>query len=491
MRLKTFRSGLAVTASNAILRLFQVFTAILLARLLAPEDFGLVGLAGALIGVCTLFSGLGLRSALIASGEEINKAAFHALGMTTGLGLLFTGLILVCAPIYASFMGGAELTAICQWMAILVLLNAVSLVADAVLSKEMMFGRRIIPAAASSLSYMGTAVGLAYAGFGLWSLVYGRLTRALVALIVNFLVCPTLRWLLPHRWDGLLTKSLARFGVTTLGTGIVQYSYEHGDKLLVGKLFGATQLGFYSQAYTISALTVGQISVVTNSVLFPAYATMRDNKTRLAKAFLSSLQMVSTITIPFAMGLLILAPELVIFLIGEKWRAAIPLLQIFAFLGLIRPISGAASPLFLAINRPQYNFWGAVIQSLAVIPLLLMFMKWNVAGIALALVGAFIVGLIYNMFMVCAKTNLDISPRDYMVQVFPSIIATAAMMCIVLWLKEPSLSITDGRHNLASLAALVIAGIATYSLVFYAIRPTLALEMVRLARSVLGLQTSS
>jgi len=492
MRLKTFRSGLAVTASNAILSLFQALTAILLARLLDPQDFGLVSLGVALIGMCGLVSGLGMKAALIASTEETNKVAFHALLITTTIGCLFTALIAGFASEYASLFGGRELTEICQWMAVIVLFNAIGLIPDAILSKGMMFGRRIVPATVSSLSYMGTAVGMAYAGFGVWSLVYGQLVRSFIALIMNLLVCPTLRWLKPHKWDFLLAKSLARFGTTTLGTGLVQYGYEHGDKLVVGKLFGATQLGFYSQAYTISALTVGQISMITNSVLFPAYATIRDDKARLAKAFLNSLQMLSAITIPFSMGLLILSPALIIFLIGEKWRASIPLLQTFAFLGLFRPLSGIASPLFLAINRPQYNFGGAVIQGVAMIILVVLFIPWEVEGIALALVGAFSIGLIYNMSMICWKTGLPITPRDYLIQVSPAILATVVMMAAVLWMKGPILTMVEGSHNLASILGLVFTGIISYGITLYAISPNLVTDMSKLIFSGLGLggQTS-
>ena len=486
MRLKTFRSGLAVTASNAILNLSQAVTAVVLARLLDPQDFGLVGLGAALIVICGLFSGLGMKAAIIASAEETNKVAFHALLITTTIGCLLTVLIVSFAPEYALFFGGSEITEICQWMAVIVLFNAIGLIPDAVLSKGMMFDRRIIPATLSSLSYMVTTVGLAYTGFGVWSLVYGRIARSFIALIANLLVCPTLRWLAPRKWDSVVAKNLARFGATTLGTGLVQYGYEHGDKLVVGKLFGTTQLGFYSQAYTISALTVGQISMVTNSVLFPAYATIRDDKARLAKAFLDSLKMVSSITIPLSMGIFVLAPELVVFIIGEKWRASIPLLQVFAFLGLIRPLSGLASPLFLAIHRPQYNFGGALVQGVAMIILVILFVPWEVEGMALSLVGAFSIGLIYNMSMVCWKTGLPITPRDYLIQVLPAMAATVVMMAIVLWLKEPILNLVEGTHNVASLSSLVVTGGICYGLTLYAIKPNLVTDIISLILSGLG-----
>lgn len=487
MRIKTFRSGMAATASTLILNLLQAFTVILLARILVPKDFGIVSLAAALIGIFTLFSGLGINSALIASGEETNRVAFHALLITTTIGSLFTVLVLGFAPAYASLFGGSELAEICQWMAVIVLFNALSVVPDGVLVKRMMFGRRIIPATASSLSYMVVAVGMAYSGFGLWSLVYGQIIGSFVTFITNLLVCPTLRWLRPHKWDGLLAKNLTRFGVTTLGTAAMQYAYEYGDKLVVGKVFGTTQLGFYSQAYSLSALAVGRIASITNAVLFPAYTKIRDNKERLAKAFLNSLQMLSAITIPFSMGLLILAPELVIFLIGEKWRDSIPLLQIFAFLGLIRPISGAASPLLLAMNQPKYNLYGSFIQGGSMVALVLVLIQWGVAGVALSLVGAYALGFLYNIYVICWKIGLPIVPRDFLVQVTPAIVGTITMVGVVHWLKEPMLNMVNGTHNVLSLCSLILAGIVGYGLTLYAVKPSLVFEIIKIVLAGIGL----
>ncbi len=477
---------MAVTASTLILYLLQALTLILLARILDPKDFGIISLAAALIGICTLFSGLGLNSALIASGEETNRVAFHALLISTTLGVILTTLIWGFSPAYASLFGGSELAEICQWMAVIVLINALSVVPDAVLAKGMMFGRRIIPATANSVSYMAVALGMAYSGFGLWSLVYGQIVGSFIALLANLLVCPTLRWLRPHKWDGLLAKSLTRFGVTTLGTASMQYAYEYGDKLLVGKVFGATELGFYNQAYTLSALTVGRIASITNTVLFPAYAKLRDHKDRLAKAFLNSLQMVSTITIPLSMGLLILAPELVIFLIGEKWRDSIPFVQIFAFLGLIRPLSGAASPLFMAINQPKYNLHGALLMGVSMVVLVIAFMPWGASGIALALVGAYVLGFIYNIYVVCWKTGLPILPRDFLVQVTPATVGTLVMMGIVILLKQPMLDMVNGAHNVISLCTLVSAGVVGYGLTLYAIKPSLVSEIIELVLTGIG-----
>jgi len=490
MRRKAFRSGIAVMASSMLLQILRLVTVIFLARILDPSDFGLTSMTAALIILCTLVSGMGMGPALIATTEDPTRAASHALLITTGTGFIITLLLLVFAPVYAELFGRDELTEICRWMAIVVPLHAITVVADAILTKEMMFGRRIIPATAGALSNAVTAVSMAYSGFGVWSIVVGNMVGTVATLLATLMVCPTLKWLRPRKWDGWLARDLSRFGLTNLGTGLVQCGYEYGDKLVVGKIFGMTELGFYSQAFHFSNITVGKISAITNSVLFPAYAKIRADKERLANAFLNSLCIVSVVTIPMAMGMLLLAPEFVIVLLGEKWRDSIPLLQIFAFIGFIRPITGSASPLFLALNKPQYNLRGALILGLSMAVLLIAVIQWNiagVAGVALAWVGAYALAGIYNLYIIYWRSGLSIRLQDFFLQIFPAFMGSLIMMGTLVWLKQPMLNMVGGTPNLLSLSGLIFAGILIYGLSLFMIKPSVVLEIIKLVLSAIGL----
>ena len=494
MRNKTFRSGIAVMVASMLLQILMVVKVIILARILDPSDFGLISLTSALMVLSTLVSGMGMGPALIATKQEPSRAAFHALLITTWTSSILTFLILVFAPVYAELFDTNELTEICRWMAIIIPLSAITVVADAILVKEMMFGRRIIPSTAGSLSNAVTAVIMAYSGFGVWSIVVGHIVGSFVTLMATLIVCPTLRWFMPQKWDGLLARDMSRFGLTNLGTGLVQCGYEYGDKMVVGKVFGMTDLGFYSQAFHLSNITVGRISSSANAVLFPAYAKIQEDTERLAQAFLNSLRLVSVVTMPLAMGMLLLAPELVIVVIGEKWRESIPLLQIFAFIGFIRPVTGSASPLFLAINQPQYNLKGALILGISMAILLLAVIQWNlagVAGVALAWVGAYGVAGIYNLYIIHWRSGLPIRLLDFFLQLFPALIGTLIMMGTLVWLKQPMLYIVGGTHNILSLSGLVFAGMLIYGLTLFMIKPSLVLEIIELILSGIGLRGKS
>lgn len=469
IRNKTVRSGIAVMASSFTVQLLKAVSMIVLARLLEPVDFGLVSLAAVLIGASYLFSGMGMGSAIIASKEETNKAAYHGMCMTMVSGTLFMLLVIAFAPNIAQWFGKKDLSVVIQWMSVLILIQALSLVPNAVLMKEMMFGRLIFPRTASSVSNMLIAIVMAYRGYGYWSLAVGQIVGGAVGLASSLAICPTLKWLKPRKWDTSLTKEMSRFGITNSGTGIVQYVYNQGDYVVVGKVLGATTLGFYTQAYNLSNLPVETVSNVANTVLFPAYAKIRDDANRLAKAFLDSFQMVSVLSVPMAVGMLILAPDLVIVLIGEKWRNSIPILYVFSILSLVRPLSGTTSPLFLAVNRPGYNFRTAVIQCVSMFSLILAFIRWGAPGVALGVVSAFVIGIAYNIYLVCWRTGLPIQVRDLLARVAPAALASVFMAGVVIGFRKILLVLMGGTLSVFSLGGLVLAGILSYTLALFVI----------------------
>jgi O-antigen/teichoic acid export membrane protein len=486
MRKKAFQSGIAVMGSSLTVQLSKTVSTIVLARLLEPSDFGIVSLAAVLIGATELFSGMGMGAALIASKEENNKAAYHGTLITVPTGTLLMVFVMALSPQFAYWFGREELSSVCRWMAVLIFFQTVAIVPNSLLMKDMMFGRLVFPRTIGPLSNMVTAMTMAYSGFGYWSLVAGHIVGSIVSLITLLIVCPSLAYLRPRKWESSVAKAMAQFGVTNMGVGIVRYIYNQGDYVVVGKALGATQLGFYSQAYNISNLPVNTVSSVANAVLFPAYAKIRDSKERLAKAFLNSFGMVSVISVPIALGLLVLAPELVIFLIGEKWRSSIPVLQIFAIMSLLRPLSGTTAPLFLAVNRPGFSLTTAIIQCSLMLILIFTFLPWGTSGVALGVVCAFAIGFAYNIYLTCWRTGVPIRVGEMAGRIAPCVLSATFMVGVVIGLKQPSLYLVGGTHNALSLGILVSAGVLSYTLGIYVLKRSLVFEILELLRSAVS-----
>lgn len=475
-----------MTVSSLGVQFLGFITTIVLARLLDPSDFGVMRLAAILLGSMNLFAGLGMGPALIASREDTVRAAYHSATTTLFGGVVLTALVFTLAPALAGFMDEDKLTPIVRWMSIGVLAISLRIIPNAILEREMMFGRRIIPDMSATLARMIIAVGLALAGYGVWSLVIAWIAQRLVAAVVTVVVCPTLKWMKRQKWDRDIARGLWKFGFTQLRTGIVQYIYNNGDGLIVGKVLGTAPLGFYTQAQTLSNLPVRNISQVVNAVLLPAYAKIRDDKGRLANAFLSCFQFVATLTVPIAAGLFILAPELVIFLIGEKWRSSIPVLRVFTLMAFLRPLSGSTSPLFLSLHKPEYNLRTAMIQGVSMFALIALFIRWGATGVAAAVVSAFALGFCYNIYLSCWRCGLQIKPRDIGAQVWPVVVATAIMLAIVQLLKRPALWLGGGEHNALTLIFLILAGVVAYVVSLVLLKRSLVVNILELVSSSVG-----
>ncbi len=486
MRQKTFRSGIAVTVSSLGVQLVGFVSTVILARLLEPTDFGVMRSAAILLGTMNLFAGMGMGPALIASAEDTVRGAYHAIFTTFFGGLVLSILVFVSAPLLAGFFEKDILTPIIRWMSVGVLLISLRIIPNAILEKEMMFGRRIIPDISAGLTRMIIAVTLAFAGYGVWSLVVAWIAERFVAFIVTMLVCPTLAWLERQPWDKGIARGLWRFGFTQVRTGMVQYAYNNGDGLIVAKVLGTASLGFYTQAQSLSNLPITNISQVVNSVLLPAYAKIRDDKDRLSNAFLSCFQFVSALTIPISMGLFIMAPELIIFFIGEKWSDSIVILQVFTLMGFLRPLSGSTSPLFLSLQNPHYNLRTAIIQGVTMFVFIAFFIQWGAVGVAAAVVSAFALGFIHNIYLACWKCGLWIRPKDIVARVWPVVVSTAIMVGVVHLLKRPFLSVVGGEHNAVSLIALILAGVVTYLVSLVFLKRSLLIDILELVSSSMG-----
>jgi len=486
LRLASVRSSMVVTASSFIVRLLRIGSTIILARLLDPSDFGLIALAGILLGGLSIFSGLGLSQALIATSENTQIAAFHAFLMTAAAGILLTLLMFATAGTYAEFYGTPELTAISQVMALIVLFQALRIVPDALLMKEMLFGRRALPTIIGTMGGIVISLSLAVLGFGVWSLVAGAVTLALLELVGIAIVCPEWGWFRKHTWDNAMAKRLLSFGSRNLSTGVIRYFYNNFDDMVVGKNLGPRQLGFYTQGFTLSNIAVTSVSTVTNSVLLPAYSKISQDRKRLARAYLESLQMVSVITVPLAMGTFVVAPEAVIVLIGEKWREAIPVLQVFAFMSLIRPISGTTSPLFLSLGLPQYNLRTALVQAVSLTLLIFPFLNLGITGVALAVVFTFSLGLIHNLYLVCHKTDVPLTMRTMLQSILPSLVAGSLMVLSVSVMKIALAYWLGNNENITALGSLILTGMLSYAVFLFLVRRRLFFKVIGLMRDAIG-----
>jgi O-antigen/teichoic acid export membrane protein len=446
------------------LRGITIVSGIILARLLDPRDFGLVTLAQVALLTAGVLAGLGMNAAVIHSHEDRTRVAFHALVMSGFAGVCTLLVVLIFAEPLSGLLGEPSLT----------------IVPEALLQKELLFGRVSAIVIGTEIFYMVIAVGMAVSGFGVWSLVFGSLGKALLTMLLMWLLLPGKGWLSAQPWDRRLGGSLLRYGVRTTGSGIVTFVYQMVDNFTVGNRLGPTALGFYGKAMDFTSRTVDGFSNVIGAVLFPSFATIQTEKERLSRAYLKSLRVTSFVTVPLALGILVSADAMVHVLLGEKWLPMIPALQILSLVSLVKPLSASTSALFFAAGRPEFNMRAGLIVLIVLLALIPFMLAWSFPGIALAVLAAHVVGFVFNVYQV--HRLLPGSGLRMLAALVPALAAGGVMaISVVAWgilLGGDG----NGGPTMLTLVSMIVVGALVYAGVLYGLQKQVVLEVLELVR---------
>ena len=417
-----------------VTRPFTLASSILLARLLAPEDFGAVAMAMILLGSSNLFAGLGMEAALIHSDLDKDKAAFHAFMVVVATSLILLTFVVMNAGWLATVLGDPSIEPILRVMSLLIVFNSWSLVPGAIAKKDLQF--HVIAKARLWATVVNLIVGLTMAllGFGVWSLVFAQLLGSLTGTIVEWVLAPGWAWLKPVRWDWTIARSLLSYGLQATGSGLIRYFYSNWDEWLVGRRLGTEPLGFYTKAYDFTNRTITQLGTnVVGGVFFPTYTKIRENSNKLRRAYLQSVQLISTIMFPVAMGFLATAPLMIPVVVGDKWLPMVTTFQIYSIMILSRPVSANTSSVFSALGMPKLNAQSGLFLSVVMVPMAFLLLPYGIAGVAAAVVIGDFAGLGFNLYRInkavpgSAKQTLEASLPAF---------AAALMMFVVVFVAQ-------------------------------------------------------
>ena len=329
-------------ASVAVSFVSQFAIGVVLARLLPPEDFGLLGLAMIVVGFGNVFVNLGLGPALEQRQKLEERHVRVAFTVSVLSGLALCALVYAAAPYAARFLGDGRITKILEVLSLSFVLSGFYTVSAALLRRRLDFRRLMVVEVISSVvGYGGLAVALAFMDFGVWSLVYAALLQRLLSVVVAY---GFVRHAARPLFSAQETKDLASFGAGISLASVFNYFALQGDYFVVGRVLGPGPLGLYTRAYTLMTLPTSRFVQSLGSVLFPAMSKVQHDPGRFRRAYLDSLSVMSFVTIPILAALVALAPELVAGIYGEKWMGAVAPLQILGCFGAFRAMyNGAAS----------------------------------------------------------------------------------------------------------------------------------------------------
>lgn len=453
VKARVFRSGIWVSLSGAIGGALNIVRSIVLARLLSPEMFGLMGLASIAIRTIETFTRPGISQALIARQREFGEASATAFTLLIGRGLLLAFLLLVFASFIAEFYGSEQLESVLAVLSLTFVIGGFANINTIARQRELDF---------RSLTYLGlvgsvltTAVTVAAAFWlrNVWALVIGQVASVSFATLLSY-------YFIPGRVRIALDREIARelvtYGKFITGSSIMMFIAAEIDSLVLGKIVSLEVLGLYTLAYTIANLVTANISKIVSSIMMPAYSKLQSDVPAVRNAYLQSLNLVMLGIVPISVGLILVAEPLILIVYGEKWVPAATGLQILAVFGLVRSLASFTGYLFEGIGMPRIAFQIGTLRMLAVVTLIVPMVYWlGLEGAAIAATVGVTVQWLSGVYFL--DRRLSLTSRELLRALWRPLWTSALMATAVLAVDQA----VDG-HTVPDLATLVATGAAAY-----------------------------
>ena len=313
----------------------QFFIGLVLARLLLPSDYGLVGMLAIFLAISQTFVDSGFSSALIQKKDRTEIDYSTAFFFNIGVGLFFYLILFFTAPLIAKFYNTPELTSLTKVIGLNVFITSLAVVQRAKLTIKLDFKTQ---AKASLTSvFIGGCVGIAmaYKGYGVWALVVQSLLRnGLNTIFLWFLS----KWMPKAVFSKDSFKELFSFGSKLLGAGLLDTIYRNIYLIIIGKIFSARELGFYTRAQQFQKMPSQNITGIISRVAFPVLSSIQDDDEKLIKAYSSFIRLSAFVVFPLMIGLAVVAEPLIRLILTEKWMPTVPLLQLLCIAGMLYPV---------------------------------------------------------------------------------------------------------------------------------------------------------
>lgn len=403
------RSGLRWSLLSTVLsRLVNPVTGIILARILSPKDFGIFAVALIALNGLNSINELGVTYAVVRWPGDLKLAARTATTIAITASVLIFMVCFVAAPFFASALHTPEATGVLRLLALGVVIDGIASVPIGLLTRGFRQDKRAIAEWSGFVVSTSVTIGLALAGFGAWSLAWGRLAG-------NSVNCGVLYILAPERprpgWNRSVARDLLRFGIPLTGSSFLVFAMLNVDYLVVGRELGTIALGYYALAFNLSSFPWNMLSTAVRPIAVPAFARFQNDGARLREVFLRWFHLLMSAAVPVCTLLGVLALPLVTVIYGSKWRPAASALVFLAALGGLRVAIDFCYDLFVAVGESRVLVYIQGLWLLALIPALTIGARQDGiqgVGIAHVVVAG---GIIVPVYLVALRRRHGLRPR--------------------------------------------------------------------------------
>lgn len=396
-------------------QVIQFIIQIFLARLLFPEDYGIVGLLTIFINISDVFIQQGFTTALIqkqdADETDFSSVFFANILMAVLIYLIFFSI----APLVAKFYEEPKLTSLMRVLSLNVIFGAIGAVHNAVMVKNLEFKKSFYRGMTNTLTYGIVGIALAFMGFGVWALVFSKIAGTLVGSLV---LCLTVKWKPKKLFSGKRIRKLFSFSSKILGTNLLNTVFNNIHSLIIGKFFQKDELGYYQKGQQIPQTFMTAIDGSLNEVLYPTLSIVQNDMVMLKAMLRRSMKLSMYVVLPILVGLLVVAEPFVVILLTDKWLPCVPYLRLTCIMCMFWPLS-ARNHALNAMGKSTVTFITSIIGKSITLIMIFVCIRWGIYAIMLGSILASCISFFITSAL--AKKYIGYSFRELFRDLLPSI----------------------------------------------------------------------
>jgi PST family polysaccharide transporter len=475
---RTVRGSVVTIASHGLKFSISLVATGIMARLLTPEDYGLVGMVAVVTTFASLFKDLGFSHATVQTPKITERQISALLWINLALSVVIAAVVAGLAPVVAWFYEEPRLTSITLVVSLGFILGGLTVQHEALLKRQMRFVALSATALASMLC--GYAVGITFAalGAGYWELIFGQLTLLSVNALGVWILCGW-RPNLPQRNSGI--RSLLSFGGNVTGYSTIKHFAGNADSLLIGRFWEATNLGFYAKALQLLALPTEQVNEPIAVVTVPALSRLNHSPLRYRQAYFRIMEKVLLLTMPCMAFMIASADWLVHLILGPQWSATAKIFVFLGVAGLLQPVANTIDWLLVSQGRAQHMLYWSIISAPISIGFIAAGLPWGATGVAASFSIGRLCVLYPLMYWFVGRTG-PIRTGDFYTLIAPFV---GASVCVLIACMTFRFLVNPTNHIIATAANLGITCIT--ALLVLALIPSGRLALRDTKRAILVL----
>lgn len=404
----------------------QFIAGIVLARILSPREFGLIGMLTIFIALSQSFIDSGFTNALIRKKNCTQTDYSTVFYFNFVVGIIFYFILFFSAGSISVFFNEPQLELLLQVLGIGLILNALGIIQRTILTKDINFKLQTrVSIVASTLSGI-IAIAMAFNGFGVWSLVALTLSRFG---FTSFFLWMWAKWKPSLVFSKKSFKDLFSFGSKLLISGLIDTVYRNIYYFIIGKYFSAVELGYFTRADQFQALPSQQLTVVFGRVSYPILSTIQNDVKKLRNAYKQIIKSTMLITFVFMLGMAAIAKPMILTLIGEQWLPSVIYLQMLCFVGMFYPLHALNLNMLKVLGRSDLFLRLEIIKTVLAVPVIIIGILYGIKIMILGMLINTIIAYYLNSFW--SGKLIGYSSFEQVKDIFPSFLLAFTVAAIV------------------------------------------------------------